>query len=210
MNTSRNVTKPQDPMLGRVVAGRYRLEARAGEGGMRVVYRARHVLIDRVVARKLIRPDLRGETHLRVWTLREARAALSSELAKGPMPLARAVDILEQMWPRSRVPTTSASFTATVLGTPDYMSPVQARGEEAGPPSDLHARGVLFFEMLTGQLPSSSNDRDKLLEMQRSAPPPKPSASSPTRCPRPRSSCSSSSRRSVASAIRTPTTSTRS
>ena len=64
-----------DPMLGRVVAGRYRLEARAGEGGMGVVYRARHVLIDRVVALKLIRPDLRGETHLRAWMLREARAA---------------------------------------------------------------------------------------------------------------------------------------
>ncbi len=62
-------------MLGRVIAGRYRLEARIGEGGMGVVYRARHVLIDRVVAVKLIRPDLRGETHLRAWMLREARAA---------------------------------------------------------------------------------------------------------------------------------------
>ena len=123
-------SKPTDPMLGRVVAGRYRLEARLGEGGMGVVYRARHVLIDRVVALKLIRPDLRGETHLRAWMLREARAAnrvdhahiidihdigeteegelylvmeylvgtsLSSELARGPMPLARGVDILEQM-----------------------------------------------------------------------------------------------------------------
>ncbi len=67
--------KPSDPMLGRVIAGRYRLEARIGEGGMGVVYRARHVLIDRVVAVKLIRPDLRGETHLRAWMLREARAA---------------------------------------------------------------------------------------------------------------------------------------
>src|SRR5690606_41303373 len=75
MNNARSATKPQDPMLGRVVAGRYRLEARAGEGGMGVVYRARHVLIDRVVALKLIRPDLRGETHLRAWMLREARAA---------------------------------------------------------------------------------------------------------------------------------------
>src|SRR5678809_192597 len=64
-----------DPMIGKVVAGRYRLEARLGEGGMGVVYRARHVLIDRVVALKLIRPDLRSEMHLRAWMLREARAA---------------------------------------------------------------------------------------------------------------------------------------
>src|ERR1019366_1140737 len=67
--------KAVDPYIGRVVAGRYRLEARLGEGGMGVVYRSRHVLIDRVVALKLIRPDLRGETHLRAWMLREARAA---------------------------------------------------------------------------------------------------------------------------------------
>ena len=67
--------KNDDPSLGRVIAGRYRLESRIGEGGMGIVYRARHVLIDRVVAVKLIRPDLRGETHLRAWMLREARAA---------------------------------------------------------------------------------------------------------------------------------------
>ena len=47
------------------------------------------------------------------------------------------------------------------------MSPEQARGEDAGPQSDLYALGVLFFEMLTGQLPFRSNDRETLLEMQR-------------------------------------------
>jgi len=72
--TSRS-RRGDDPALGKVIAGRYRLEARIGEGGMGIVYRARHVLIDRVVAVKLIRPDLRGETHLRAWMLREARAA---------------------------------------------------------------------------------------------------------------------------------------
>jgi eukaryotic-like serine/threonine-protein kinase len=34
--------------------------------------------------------------------------------------------------------------------------------------------GILFFEMLTGQLPFRSNDRETLLEMQRSAPAPRP------------------------------------
>ncbi len=248
MNTSQRASKPTDPMLGRVVAGRYRLEARAGEGGMGVVYRARHVLIDRVVALKLIRPDLRGETHLRAWMLREARAAnrvdhahiidihdigeteegelylvmeylvgtsLSSELAKGPMNLSRGVDILEQMCAAlarahdlgvihrdlksDNILMTSRGGRkdfvkildfglahlamdprlapkGAVFGTPEYMSPEQARGEEAGPPSDLYALGVLFFEMLTGQLPFRSGDRETLLEMQRSSPPPKPSS----------------------------------
>jgi eukaryotic-like serine/threonine-protein kinase len=239
-------TATGDPNIGKVVAGRYRLEARIGEGGMGVVYRARHVLIDRVVALKLIRPDLRGETHLRAWMLREARAAnrvdhahivdihdigeteegelylvmeylvgvsLSSEIARGPFPLARAVDILEQMCAAlarahdlgvvhrdlksdnimlivrggrkdsvkildfglahlARDPRLAPK--GAVFGTPEYMSPEQARGEEAGPKSDLYALGILFFEMGTGQLPFKSSDRETLLEMQRNAPAPRP------------------------------------
>jgi serine/threonine-protein kinase len=240
--------KNEDPSLGRVIAGRYRLESRIGEGGMGIVYRARHVLIDRVVAVKLIRPDLRGETHLRAWMLREARAAnrvdhahiidihdigetddgelylvmeylvgtpLSNELARGPLQLARAVDVLEQMGAAlSRahdlgvvhrdLKSDNILLTArggrkdfvkildfglaalahdprlapkgAVFGTPEYMSPEQARGEQAGPQSDLYALGVLFFEMLTGQLPFKAGDRETLLEMQRSSPAPRPSS----------------------------------
>src|SRR6187551_2618369 len=249
--TARRSTRSKrsdDPALGKVIAGRYRLEARIGEGGMGIVYRARHVLIDRVVAVKLIRPDLRGETHLRAWMLREARAAnrvdhahiidihdigetddgelylvmeylvgtpLSNELARGPLQLARAVDVLEQMGAAlSRahdlgvvhrdLKSDNILLTArggrkdfvkildfglaalahdprlapkgAVFGTPEYMSPEQARGEQAGPQSDLYALGVLFFEMLTGQLPFKAGDRETLLEMQRTSPAPRPSA----------------------------------
>ena len=81
--------RADDPALGKVIAGRYRLEARIGEGGMGIVYRARHVLIDRVVAVKLIRPDLRGETHLRAWMLREARAANRVDAQSRPVTCLR-------------------------------------------------------------------------------------------------------------------------
>jgi len=70
-----------------------------------------------------------------------------------------------------------------VFGTPEYMSPEQARGEEATAQSDLYALGVLFFEMLTGQLPFRSNDRETLLEMQRTAQPPKPRSIKPDTLP---------------------------
>jgi serine/threonine-protein kinase len=238
-------------MLGRVIAGRYRLEVRIGEGGMGVVYRARHVLIDRIVAVKLIRPDLRGETHLRAWMLREARAAnrvdhahiidihdigeteegelylvmeylvgqsLSSELARGTMQLSRGVDILEQMCAalarahdlgvvHRDLKSDNILLTTrggrkdfvkildfglahlamdprlapkgAVFGTPEYMAPEQARGEEATAQSDLYALGVLFFEMLTGQLPFRSDDRETLLEMQRTAIAPRPRSIKP-------------------------------
>ena len=43
--------------------------------------------------------------------------------------------------------------TGTVLGTPHYLSPEQARGEQVDGRSDLYTLGILFVEMLSGKLP---------------------------------------------------------
>ncbi|NOY91037.1 MAG: protein kinase [Deltaproteobacteria bacterium] len=64
----------RDPLIGRTVAGRYRLISRLGRGGMSSVYLARHVMIDRLVAVKTLRRDLAKDPIQRDRFIREARA----------------------------------------------------------------------------------------------------------------------------------------
>jgi len=47
------------------------------------------------------------------------------------------------------------THTGTVIGTPAYMSPEQVDGDNSnvGPPADIYSLGVMFYELLTGELP---------------------------------------------------------
>ncbi len=49
------------------------------------------------------------------------------------------------------VATERLTATGMMVGTPDYVSPEQARGEDVGPRSDLYALGLMLYEMLCGQ-----------------------------------------------------------
>lgn len=53
---------------------------------------------------------------------------------------------------------TVATEADTVLGTIEYLSPEQLRGDDATPKSDLYCLGVVLYEALTGQLPFPSGD----------------------------------------------------
>jgi serine/threonine-protein kinase len=48
---------------------------------------------------------------------------------------------------------TRVTQVGSVLGTAAYLSPEQAQGHEAGPPSDIYSLGVCAYQLLTGRLP---------------------------------------------------------
>src|SRR6187200_1443979 len=60
----------------------------------------------------------------------------------------------------------------SVLGTAAYLSPEQARGEQAGPPADLYALGVVSYQLLTGRLPYEAASLTDLARQQDSVAPP--------------------------------------
>src|SRR6058998_527298 len=61
----------------------------------------------------------------------------------------------------------------SVLGTAAYLSPEQARGEPAGPASDLYALGVVSYQLMAGRLPYEATSLTELaFKQQREVPPP--------------------------------------
>jgi eukaryotic-like serine/threonine-protein kinase len=66
----------------------------------------------------------------------------------------------------------SITQVGSVLGTAAYLAPEQARGEEAGPPADLYALGVVAYQLISGRLPYEATSLTELaLKQQQEEPP---------------------------------------
>ncbi|MFG3255886.1 Stk1 family PASTA domain-containing Ser/Thr kinase [Streptomyces sp. NPDC048172] len=68
-------TTLKDPLVGKVLDGRYRVDARIAVGGMATVYRAMDTRLDRVLALKVMHPSLVADDTFVGRFIREAKSA---------------------------------------------------------------------------------------------------------------------------------------
>ncbi len=71
----------------------------------------------------------------------------------------------------ARIASSHMTGAGFVVGTPDYMSPEQARGEEVDARSDIFSMGGVFYFMLTGRKPFASTMLPTLFQQIQSEPP---------------------------------------
>jgi serine/threonine-protein kinase len=80
----------------------------------------------------------------------------------------------------ARLASSSMTAAGFIVGTPDYMSPEQARGLEIDGRSDIFSLGGVFYFMLTGRKPFPATDLPTLFrQIQSSSVPPPPGVDVP-------------------------------
>ncbi|MCC7539118.1 MAG: serine/threonine protein kinase [Deltaproteobacteria bacterium] len=132
----------EDPLVGTVVGGRYKVVRPLGEGGMGMVYLAEHTTLRRTVALKTIRPELAADGELAARFAREAMAAgaidhphVASALDYGELPnggaylvmhFARGIQLRDELENRGPMPWTRACHIAVQIA--DALDAAHASG----------------------------------------------------------------------------------
>lgn len=66
-----------------------------------------------------------------------------------------------------------------IVGTPQYLSPEQARGEDVSPASDVYALGVVAYELFAGEVPFLAMTTAEVMAMHLHMEPPTPDLGDP-------------------------------
>jgi serine/threonine protein kinase len=243
-----------DPLIGRIVAGNFRVLKLIGVGAMGHVYQAEQMSLGKMVAIKLLRNELMADEKLIKRFELEAKNASSLNhpnsiqiidfgrdrdvlfiamellrgvdlgqliMREGPLPMTRIGRIVDQVLAAldeahasgiihrdlkpgnvmlvsrrgdadfvkvcdfgiAKCQTSREGVGLTmkglVCGTPEYMSPEQARGEEVDGRSDLYAVGVILYQLVTGELPFTASSPVGILSKHLAEQPQPPSLRKP-------------------------------
>jgi beta-lactam-binding protein with PASTA domain len=76
----------------------------------------------------------------------------------------------------ARAGVSDMTLTGSIMGTAQYLSPEQARGQAVSAASDIYAVGIVLYELLTGAVPFDGETAVTIALKQVSATPPPPSA----------------------------------
>ena len=77
--------------------------------------------------------------------------------------------------------TTALTEHNMVFGTPEYMAPEQARGDELDARCDVYAAGIILYELLTGSVPFAGTTPLNVLTAHLTEEPQRPTGRSPDR-----------------------------
>src|SRR5690606_4093827 len=58
----------------------------------------------------------------------------------------------------ARITDFAQTSTGEILGSPFYMAPEQLTGKRAGPQADIFSLGVMFYQLVSGQLPFNGDN----------------------------------------------------
>lgn len=117
-------------------------------------------------ARGIVHRDMKPEN---IFVERESLQALEAGMATS-----LSVKVIDFGISKACGERTNLTKTGMIMGTPSYMAPEQARGQEVDHRADVYAVGAVLYFLLTGRKPFDSDDPTATLSMVLTQEPPRP------------------------------------
>lgn len=150
---------------GRVLAGRYRLEKKLGEGGFGTVWQAHHLILEAPVALKLIDPEIAEDEVAVERFLREAKAAASLRSPHVVQILDHGVDDGQPFMAMELLEGETLAQRIKRGGRIDAGETVRILGQVARAIGRAHEAGVVHRDLKPENIFLVSNDDDEIAKV---------------------------------------------